>query len=179
MQFVLENIVQLKPIFKWNGNFKNKSRILVKGRDINCVIDGIFLDCCIEVFLYYLLIVSYHGRHDEKDCLFVYLLSKDGVLLDEVIIRVRFFEPIILPVGTDEYEADLNSYWGNLSNISLLPPNKIGFKFANHFWEIEVFEKPLYSWSFFVFNKVDVSEDNILLMRNNWQYKTYFKFTMI
>lgn len=130
MQFVLEGVISLQPLFKRNGKPKKRSKVFINGKDVNCILDGIILDRCIKIYSYYLLFVSYYQKDDEKDVVFIYLLTQEGKILDEARVLVRFLDPCDYLIDPEGF---VDSYFGYLKSIKLIVPNKITFRFADNF----------------------------------------------
>lgn len=58
MRLVSEHPFSLQPIFKWNGMFSGKSRVLINGQRTRYKVDGQILYQCIQVYSYYSLLMT-------------------------------------------------------------------------------------------------------------------------
>ncbi|CAI3939210.1 unnamed protein product [Commensalibacter communis] len=112
MKFITDSPFILQSIFKWNGSFNSKSRILVNGRCTRYKVDGKILYKCVQIHSDYVLFVT-----DEELSIYVaniYLLDMNGRVIDKAKIYAAYLEDDLSAffnlIEDDTYSGELTDF---------------------------------------------------------------------
>lgn len=168
MRLVSEHPFSLQPIFKWNGMFSGKSRVLINGQRTRYKVDGQILYQCIQVYSYYLLFIT-----DDEAMIYVtnIYLFHNRKQIDNAKIYASYLED---DLNVFFGLIDEDTYSGELTNFRCLFSNIMTFQLFHRIWKLEVLQK---SRSYLCSDMDDRSCGRLLVRPSG--FKTYLKFMII